>query len=134
MILSAQTLPPLIVPKPPAVNASPDALFAGFIPKLELTISQENIDKLAKNPRDYVTLTINEPGGVTLEKCSIKLKGSAGSFRQITEDRPGFSLRTAKSKKGQEYRGLRKDLIIIHRENMSFGDDAGDRVVAEKLE
>lgn len=27
----------------------------------------------------------------------------------------------------------RKDLIIIHRENMSFGDDAGDRVVAEKL-
>ena len=27
----------------------------------------------------------------------------------------------------------RKDLIIIYRENMSFGDDAGDRVVAEKL-
>jgi hypothetical protein len=108
MILSAQTLPPLIVPKPPAVNASPDALFAGFIPKLELTISRENLDKLAKNPRDYVTLTINEPGGVLLEKCSLKLKGSAGSFRQITEDRPGFSIRTAKSKKGQEYRGLSK--------------------------
>ena len=108
MILSAQALPPLIVPKPPAVNASPDALFAGTVPKLELYISQENIDKLAKNPRDYVTLTINEPGGVKLEKCSIKLKGSAGSFRQITEDRPGFSLRTAKTKKGQEYRGLTK--------------------------
>ena len=104
----AQNLPPLIVPKPPVVNVAPDALFAGVIPKLELTISQENIDKLAKNPRDYVTLTITEPGGVTLEKCSIKLKGSAGSFRQITEDRPGFSLRTAKSKKGQEYRGLSK--------------------------
>lgn len=108
IVLSAQALPPLIAPKPPAVNVSPDALFAGFIPKLELTISQENIDKLAKNPRDYVTLTINEPGGVNLEKCSIKLKGSAGSFRQITEDRPGFSLRTAKTKKGQEYRGLTK--------------------------
>ena len=27
----------------------------------------------------------------------------------------------------------RKNLIILHRENMSFGDDAGDRVVAEKL-
>jgi len=108
MILSAQTLPPLIAPKPPVVNVSPDALFAGFIPKLELTISQENIDKLAKNPRDYVTLTINEPGGVNLEKCSVKLKGSAGSFRQITDDRPGFSLRTAKTKKGQEFRGLTK--------------------------
>jgi len=107
-VLSAQTLPPLIVPKPPAVHASPDALFAGFIPKLELTISRENLDKLAKNPRDYVTLTINEPGGVLLEKCSLKLKGSAGSFRQITEDRPGFSIRTAKTKKHQEYRGLSK--------------------------
>jgi spore coat protein H len=108
LVLSGQALPPLIVPKPPAVNASPDALFAGVIPKLELTISQENLDKLAKNPRDYVTLSIKEPGLVDLEKCSVKLKGSAGSFRQITEDRPGFSLRTAKSKKGQEYRGLTK--------------------------
>ena len=104
----AQTLPPLIVPKPPVVNVAPDALFGGVVPRLELTISQENIDKLAKNPRDYVTLTIKEPGGVTLERCSVKLKGSAGSFRQITEDRPGFSLRTAKSKKGQEFRGLSK--------------------------
>lgn len=105
---SAQPLPPLIVPKPPVVNVSPDALFAGTVPKLELTIPKENIDKLAKNPRDYVTLTIKEPGGATLEKCSVKLKGSAGSFRQITEDRPGFSLRTAKTKKHQEYRGLTK--------------------------
>ena len=104
----AQNLPPLIVPKAAPVNATPDALFGGVVPRLELTITQENIDKLAKNPRDYVTLTIKEPGGVTLEKCSVKLKGSAGSFRQITEDRPGFSLRTAKSKKGQEFRGLSK--------------------------
>lgn len=106
-VVSAQTLPPLVIPKPPA-NVSPDALFAGTVPKLELTIPKENIDKLAKNPRDYVTLTIKEPGGATLEKCSVKLKGSAGSFRQITEDRPGFSLRTAKTKKHQEYRGLTK--------------------------
>lgn len=107
-MLSGQALPPLIVPKPPTVDVSPDALFAGVIPKLELTISRENLDKLAKNPRDYVTLSLKEPGFVDLEKCSVKLKGSAGSFRQITEDRPGFSLRTAKSKKGQEYRGLTK--------------------------
>ncbi len=93
---------------PPAPNVAPDALFAGVVPKLELTISPENITKLTQNPRDYVTLTIKEAGGVTLEKCSVKLKGSAGSFRQITDDRPGFSLRTAKSKKGQEFRGLSK--------------------------
>ena len=108
IVLSAQTLPPLLVPKPTIVNAAPDALFAGTVPKLELYISKENIDKLAKNPREFVAMTLKEPGGVNLEKCSIKLKGSAGSFRQITEDRPGFSVRTAKSKKGQEYRGLSK--------------------------
>ena len=105
---SAQTLPPLIVPKPTHANATPDALFAGTVPKLELVITKEDLDKLAKNPRDYVTVTLKEAGGVTLEKCSVKLKGSAGSFRQITEDRPGFSLRTGKTKKKQEYRGLSK--------------------------
>jgi hypothetical protein len=93
---------------PPAVNVPPDALFAGVVPRIELTISPENITKLTQNPRDYVTVTLKEAGGVTLEKCSVKLKGSAGSFRQITDDRPGFSLRTAKSKKGQEFRGLSK--------------------------
>lgn len=105
--LPAQTLPPIVVPKPPA-DVSPDALFAGMVPKLELIIPKEGIDKLTKSPRDYVTLTIKEAGGATLEKCAVKLKGSAGSFRQITEDRPGFSLRTAKTKKHQEYRGLTK--------------------------
>lgn len=107
LVASAQTLPPVVVPKPPA-NVTPDALFAGTVPKLELYISKENIDKLTKSPRDYVQLTIKEPGFANLEKCSVKLKGSAGSFRQITEDRPGFSLRTAKTKKHQEYRGLTK--------------------------
>lgn len=107
LALSAQTLPPLVIPKPPA-DVSPDALFAGVVPKLELTITKENLDKLAKNPRDFVTLSIKEPGFADLAKCSVKLKGSAGSFRQITEDRPGFSLRTAKAKKHQEYRGLTK--------------------------
>jgi hypothetical protein len=108
LIASAQTLPPIVVPKPAQASASPDALFAGTVPKLELTITKEGIDKLTKSPREYVTLTIKEPGGLTLEKCSVKLKGSAGSFRQITEERPGFSIRTAKSKKAQEYRGLTK--------------------------
>jgi hypothetical protein len=107
-VLSAQTLPPLVVPKPVPANITPDALFAGTVPKLELTITKENLDKLAKSPREYVTLSIKEPGGATLEKCSVKLKGSAGSFRQITDDRPGFSIRTAKSKKNQDYRGLTK--------------------------
>ncbi len=47
---------------PPAVNVPPDALFAGVVPRIELTISPENITKLTKNPREYVTVTIKETG------------------------------------------------------------------------
>ena len=108
-VVSAQTLPPIIVPKTVIKNTSPDALFSGgVIPRIELNITKENLDKLTREPRNFVTLSIGEPGQATLEKCSVKLKGSAGSFRQITEDRPGFSLRTAKSNKGQEFHGLTK--------------------------
>ncbi|NBX34328.1 hypothetical protein EBR16_03040, partial [bacterium] len=95
-------------PKPKVPDVSDDALFAGFVPKIELLISPENIDKLAKDPRNFVECSIKEYGGLTLDKCSVKLKGSAGSFRQINDPRPGFSLRTDKVKKGQEFRGVGK--------------------------
>ena len=95
-------------PKPKFPDVSDDALFAGFVPKIELIISPENIDRLAKDPRNFVECSIKEFGGVTLDKCSVKLKGSAGSFRQINDPRPGFSLRTDKVKKGQEFRGVGK--------------------------
>ncbi len=110
--LPAQTLPPLIVPKTVVKNESSDAFFAtGQIPRLDLTITKEDIDKLTREPRNLVSLTISEPGQPSLIKCSVKLKGSAGSFRQITEDRPGFSLRTAKTKKTQEFHGLTKFML-----------------------
>ncbi len=80
----AQTPPatpagPTTPPKPKVPDLPNDALFAGFVPKLELLISPENIDKLAKDPRNFVECSIKEYGGQTLEKCSDKLKGSAGS-------------------------------------------------------
>lgn len=55
----AQTAPttpaaPATPPKPKAPDLPNDALFAGFVPKLELLISPENIDKLAKDPRNFV--------------------------------------------------------------------------------
>ena len=36
---------------PKAVDQNDDALFAGFVPHLQLTISPENIARLAKDPR-----------------------------------------------------------------------------------
>lgn len=107
--LQAQPAPGAPVqPKPKAPDLPNDALFAGFVPKIELLISPANIDKLNRDPRNFVECSIKEHGGVTLDKCSVKLKGSAGSFRPITDPRPGFSVRTDKVKKQQEFRGVGK--------------------------
>jgi len=111
--LPAQPAPAPVTPAQPkpkvkVPDVSDDALFAGIVPKIELLITPENIDKLNRDPRNFVECTIKEHGGATLEKCSVKLKGSAGSFRPITDPRPGFSIRTDKVKKHQEFRGVGK--------------------------
>lgn len=85
-----------------------DPLFGGALPRIELRITPEGIAKLQKEPREYVPLTLQESGSPALERCSVKLKGSAGSFRQINEERPGFSIRTNKKNKNQAFRGLVK--------------------------
>ncbi len=119
--LPAQTTPtapatPVIgapdVPAAPVLPKAPDlpddALFAGLVPRLTLVIPPESMAALAKDPRSFVKFTLKETNGQTLESCQIKLKGSAGSFRQINDDRPGFSIRTDKVKKDQEFRGCAK--------------------------
>jgi hypothetical protein len=107
-VIGAPDVPvaPVIGPKTP--DLPPDALFAGFVPRLTLIIPPESMAALAKDPRALVKFTLKETNGQTLENCSLKLKGSAGSFRQINEDRPGFSIRTDKVKKSQEFRGSSK--------------------------
>jgi len=100
------------VPEAPALPKTPDlpddALFAGIVPRLTLAIPPEGMAALAKDPRSLVKFTLKETNGQTLDACHIKLKGSAGSFRQINDDRPGFSIRTDKTKKSQEFRGCAK--------------------------
>jgi hypothetical protein len=90
-----------------ATTTRADALFAGEVPAIELRIPDAGIKKLAQDPRAFVEFTLQETGQKALEHCSIKLKGSMGSFRQINDARPGFSIRTAKST-DQTFRGLTK--------------------------
>lgn len=89
-------------------EVSPDALFAGALPRIDLRLEPAALKALEKDPREWADFTLAEPGGVTLKDCHIKLKGSAGSFRPITDPRPGFSIRTDKTLKKQEFRGLGK--------------------------
>jgi hypothetical protein len=112
--LNAADQPAANLPPRPAkfkhTDLNDDAFFGGELPVLQLVISKENIANLTKNPREFVELTLREKGAAPMENCSVKLKGSAGSFRQITEDRPGFSIRTAKSR-DQEFHGLSKFML-----------------------
>ncbi|MEY5026074.1 MAG: hypothetical protein RLZZ244_1602 [Verrucomicrobiota bacterium] len=84
-----------------------DDLFANRIPVLKIRISNEGMEKLRKDPRAYVNATLEEKGGPTLESVGVKLKGSVGSFKPIDE-RPGFSINTAKFKGKDRFHGLSK--------------------------
>ena len=73
------------VPKP--VDPS-DAFFKkGEIPRLKLELAAEDVQKLRTNAREYVHCRVRENDKTVYENVSIKLKGSAGSFREI-DDQP----------------------------------------------
>ncbi len=90
-------------------GARPDRLFAeDEVPRIVLTLAPEAVAQLRAQPREWVVCEIGEAGKPPLKSCHVKLKGSAGSFRPIDDPRPGFSLRTDKELKKQEFRGLAK--------------------------
>ncbi len=84
-----------------------DALFAGIIPVLKITIDPPQMERLRKEPRNYVEATLEEAGGKTLQPIGLKLKGSAGSFQGI-DARPGFSINTDKFKGASRFHGLKR--------------------------
>jgi len=94
---------------PRSAGASPDRLFAeSEVPRITLAIPAEGLAQLRAKPREWVGCEVGEAGKPPLKSCHVKLKGSAGSFRPIDDPRPGFSLRTDKTLKAQEFRGLGK--------------------------
>lgn len=84
---------------------------SGVIPQLRIEISKEQMDALRKDPRAYSQCTVKGtlPGQeeAALAEVGIKLKGQAGSFRNV-DDKPGITLNFNKFKKGQKFFGLDK--------------------------
>jgi len=105
--------PPKTAPgKGPATPAVPakvhpsDEFFAkGPIPQLRIRLTKEEEQKLRANQRAYVLCTLIEDGKTTYEGVRVKLKGAAGSFRNL-DDRPAFTLNMGKGK--PEFHGLDK--------------------------
>ncbi len=85
-----------------------DAFFAaGEVVDFELEVKPEEMTKLRQNPRAYADGTLREKGGAALPGIAVKLKGAAGSFRQV-DDRPAFTINVSKTAKGRDWRGLTK--------------------------
>lgn len=115
-VAQAQDAPAAVdVPKQKKKEKKPDLVkefyASGAIPQLRLEISKEQLDALRKNPRVYnqcsVKGALSGQEDTVLTEVGIKLKGQAGSFRNVDE-KPGITLNFNKFKKGQKFYGLDK--------------------------
>jgi spore coat protein H len=77
----------------------------GMIPQIKIQLSQQEEQKLRADQRRFVDCTLIENGQTTYKKVAVKLKGAAGSFRNL-DDKPAFTLKL--KKKGERFHGLDK--------------------------
>jgi spore coat protein H len=85
-----------------------DALFGkGEVPRIRIEIKPEEIAKLKENGREYVEATLKENEKNVYEGVGVKLKGAAGSYREI-DDRPAFTVDFDKFGGEKLFRDLKK--------------------------
>jgi hypothetical protein len=80
---------------------------SGVIPLIQIEVHRTNMARLSRNPRDYVRATVREGAQVYLE-VGIHLKGAAGSFRQVNDSKPAFTLNFDKFVDHQNFHGIDK--------------------------
>jgi hypothetical protein len=77
------------------------------VPEISIELSPQAVQKLSADPRNYVTGTLREAGAKEYVDVAIKLKGAAGSFRNIN-DRPALTINVGKFADGRTWKGLKK--------------------------
>lgn len=95
-----------VPPPPPPKPVDPSDVFfnEGKIPQIKIVLSKEQADKLRGNQRAYVECDLIIDGQPAIKKVRVKLKGAAGSFRNL-DDRPAFTLNMPKK---TQFHGLDK--------------------------
>src|SRR5688572_13360095 len=85
-----------------------DAFFTnGTIPHFKIEIAGTNLNSLRQDPRRNVRAKVIEGKNVYAD-VALHLKGAAGSFRPIDDQKPAFTLNFDKFKEGQDFHGLDK--------------------------
>jgi len=101
---------PVTAPKKPVVRPETIEAEAFFkkpqVVELSLEIAPGDYEALKREPRKYVRATLKE-GDKTWKNVGVKLKGAAGSFRQI-DDKAGLTINMDKNVDGQHFHGLDK--------------------------
>jgi hypothetical protein len=80
---------------------------SGAIPHLRIQIAETNLAKLRRNGRADVRATVKE-GDTVYDEVGIHLKGAAGSFRSVDDEKPAFTLNFDKFVDDQHFHGLDK--------------------------
>lgn len=88
-------------------DASDQFFEGGKVPELRLRVGEAQLQRLREDARRYVEATLEEDGKTTYERVAIKLKGAAGSFREL-HDRPALTLNVNRHRKDQRFHDLTK--------------------------
>ncbi len=104
-------------PAPKPVDPSDPFFDSGLVPEIRIELKKSQETKLREDLRRYVKCTIVEtlpnpdkpdsPHETTYTEVAIKVKGAAGSSREL-DDKPAFTLNMNKHAKGQAFHGLGK--------------------------
>lgn len=87
------------------VDPSDEFFQKGEIPEIRITLTEKEEQQLRRDLRRYVDITFTENETTTYKNVKMKLKGAAGSFRDLG-DRPALTL--SMRKKGERFHGLDK--------------------------
>lgn len=101
----AVTLTAAMAAAPQVADPSDEFFAKGRIPQLRIRLTAKEEQQLRADQRRYVDCTLIEDDKTTYKKVKIKLKGAAGSFRNL-DDKPAFTL--SLKKKGERFHGLDK--------------------------
>ena len=112
--------------KPGKAGPSDEFFEKGMIPEIRITLTEKEEQQLRRDLRRYVDVTFTENGGATFKNVKMKLKGAAGSFRELN-DRPALTL--SMRKKGERFHGLDK----FHLNNSVQDESYLNELIASQL-
>lgn len=108
LVLSCATpLPAWQEPGPERPDPARAFFASGDVLRVAITLSPSDRQKLRENAREYVPATVTLGDGTVWERVGVKLKGAAGSFREI-DDQPGFTVHLGKFGGDARLHGLQR--------------------------